>query len=255
MSRILDLTEDKSESWYNSLGQPIYDCDLRKARKEQLFPRVTSILGVWPKPELNAWKGEQLVLSALSLPRQDQEPLDAFAKRVVEDSKAQVSKAAQWGTDFHKLTELAMAGQAPVVPEDYYPHYSHWHKWYNETVQEVIGAEVVLVNNTLGYGGRMDNFLKIDGSRVLADLKSRSVKNGKPAWYDEQVMQLAAYGACLPVQDLPAPQKFLSIVINRDKPEPPYLHWWTDEEVNQGWERFRACFNLWKLYKKYNPAG
>ena len=66
-------------------GNGMRSATLRDARKVNAFPSVTNILGVLAKPALDAWKQEQAILAALTLPRRDDEPLDSFAHRVVAD--------------------------------------------------------------------------------------------------------------------------------------------------------------------------
>jgi hypothetical protein len=78
---------------------------LRDARKFDLVPSVTNVLGVIAKPELTAWLQEQAVLAALTLPRIDGESEDVFAKRVVTDSLTTRDGAADFGTAFHHGAE------------------------------------------------------------------------------------------------------------------------------------------------------
>ena len=74
------VTPESSSHWYDAAGNPRYDATLRTARKENLYPSVTSILSVVSKPGLDAWKMEQVALAALTLPRHPNEALDACAK-------------------------------------------------------------------------------------------------------------------------------------------------------------------------------
>lgn len=255
--KILDIPIKRDEAWYRPTGEPVYDINIRTARKDGLFPRVTNIIGLYPKPFLDSWKIEQAILAALTLPRIENEPLEAFAKRVVDDSQRQTKDTAEWGTQFHSYIERIMAG-AGVVPEElnsFQPFVYNWSQWFHAQVQEVLALERVVVSNAYGYAGRMDHLWVMDGEVMVADTKTRSVKGGKPAFYDEQAMQLAAYGRCLPNMELPAPTCYMSVIVNRDRPEPPYVKIWKPEEIELGWQRFRACFELWKAVQSYNPAA
>lgn len=254
--KIINVTGKKPESWYRANGEPVYDADLRAARKESLLPRVSNILSVWPKPFLEEWKAEQLLLSAATLPPLPGEPPDAYAHRVVEDSKKEAEQAAQWGTEFHRLVEAIMVGQDIAPAPEFILPIDEFYKWHNENVVEPIAMEHIVTNVELGYAGRLDLFFvhKTLG-KVLADIKTRNVKNGKPAWYDEQAMQLWAYRQALPdAQVHETPDACLSIVINRNSPEPPYTHVWDDDEMDMAGQRFKACLHLWQLWKKYNPT-
>ena len=105
----MTLIERQAPShWYLQDGRPFHEIanasgtgnravTLRDARKVLAFPSVTNVLGVLAKPGLDAWKIEQGIMAALTLPRRPDEPLDAFARRVVEDMGEQVEKAADLG--------------------------------------------------------------------------------------------------------------------------------------------------------------
>jgi hypothetical protein len=74
---------------------------LADARKVLALPSVTNVLAVLAKPGLDAWKIEQGIMAALTLPRVADEPLDMFARRVVTDMGEQVERAADFGTSIH----------------------------------------------------------------------------------------------------------------------------------------------------------
>ena len=107
---------DKAAHWYTRDGAPAYEVPradgkgmrattVRDARKDDLVPSVTTVLRVLANPVLEAWKQEQCVLSALTLPREDDESEDDYAKRVVLDSKETSRKAMTLGTDVHAAIE------------------------------------------------------------------------------------------------------------------------------------------------------
>ena len=90
----------ESVHWYGKDGSPQYTVKakdgsdrpttLRDARKLDLVPSVTTILKVAAKPGLEAWKLEQMLLSALTLPRTQNEPEKDFIARIVEIGRAHV---------------------------------------------------------------------------------------------------------------------------------------------------------------------
>ena len=70
------------------------------------------------KPALDAWKQEQAILAALTLPRRDDEPLDSFAHRVVADMTEQVRDAADLGSAVHAAIEVYLqTGEPPENPD------------------------------------------------------------------------------------------------------------------------------------------
>ena len=98
------IEREEPSHWYLRDGRPFHSVPtidgltrpvtLRDARKTLALPSVTNLLGILAKPGLDAWKVEQGIIAALTLPRDPAEPLDQFAKRVAIDSKEQVVKAA-----------------------------------------------------------------------------------------------------------------------------------------------------------------
>src|SRR6476469_5111583 len=101
------IDRQPASHWYLRDGQPFHEiakkdgsgkraATLADARKVGALPSVTNVLGVLAKPGLDAWKIEQGIVAALTLPRGNDEPLDAFARRVVVDMGEQVEKAADF---------------------------------------------------------------------------------------------------------------------------------------------------------------
>ena len=118
----MEVKEHLKESghWYDRQGNPRYtvkgangrerNTTLRDARKYDLVPSVTTILNVAAKPGLEAWKQQQLLLAALTLPKGDEESIDAYAERVLKDSKEQASEARDLGTEIHAKVQGAFEG-------------------------------------------------------------------------------------------------------------------------------------------------
>ena len=110
----------ESGHWYTRNGEPMYtvkanngqqrNTTLRDARKLDLIPSVTTILNVAAKPGLEAWKQQQILLAALTLPRAENESIDAYAERVIQDSKQQAQDARDLGTDIHAKVQNAFEG-------------------------------------------------------------------------------------------------------------------------------------------------
>jgi len=110
----------ESGHWYTRNGEPMYtvqgakgqqrNTTLRDARKLDLIPSVTTILNVAAKPGLEAWKQQQILLAALTLPKHEGESIDAYAERVIQDSKQQAQDARDLGTDIHAKVQNAFEG-------------------------------------------------------------------------------------------------------------------------------------------------
>src|ERR1043166_7848966 len=136
---------------------------LADARKVLALPSVTNVLGVLSKPTLEAWKIEQGILSALTLPRQPDEDLGAFAKRVVSDMGEQVEKAADFGSAIHAACEAYALNKQ--LPEDValLAFMDDWVRWFDTNVERVACIEQVFVNHEHGYAGRVDMVALLKG--------------------------------------------------------------------------------------------
>src|SRR3954462_4447364 len=120
------IQRQPASHWYLRDGRPFHEIakkdasgnrpvTLADARKVLAFPSVTNVLGFLAKPGLDAWKIEQGIMAALTLPRRPDEPLDSFAHRVVADMGEQVEKAADLGSAIHNACEVyAINKQVPT---------------------------------------------------------------------------------------------------------------------------------------------
>jgi len=257
-----------SAHWYDKDGKPCHSVpyadkkranesrptNLTDARKLNLLPSVTSILGIIAKPQLDDWKQTQAVMSALTLPRKEGEIDDDFAKRVVLDSREQVSEAASRGTKVHAAIEqfLLFGEICPDVSvrEIFLPFVD----WAKENILDICYSERVLVGD--GYAGTCDLKAEIRGvGLAIADFKTRRPYNGKFAGYITDNLQLSAYRAAdaLHQPHTIAPHR-LSIFINSEEPSLPHVHPWPTEDNDASFAAFMAAFTLWKYEKNYNPS-
>src|SRR5690349_19123565 len=121
------IQRQPASHWYLRDGTPFHEIakkdgsgnrpvTLADARKVRALPSVTNVLNVLAKPGLDAWKIEQGIMAALTLPRGTEESLDSFAHRVVSDMGEQVDKAADFGTAIHNACEVYALHKQP--PED-----------------------------------------------------------------------------------------------------------------------------------------
>ncbi len=84
----------------------------------------------------------------------------------------------------------------------------------------------------------------------LDDFKTSGVKDkAKPPFYDNYPIQLAAYQTAWAQPGV----RCRSIVINTLEPEQPYVRIWTPEEIEEGWERFKLCYEMFVSVKRYDP--
>ena len=235
---------------------------LRDARKVGAYPSVTNVLGVLAKPALDAWKQEQAILAALTLPRREGESEDDFAKRVVEDMGAQVNKAADLGSAVHRACEVY--AQTHELPE--HPGvarlFAPVQEWFDTMVEAVRLVERVVVHHALGFGGTVDLVakLRLTGTWSVVDFKTQRLKRdtkgqSKPNFYDTWALQLEAYRQGLLAEaDGPAPQDIVSVVISSDEPAPVAVKVWPRELLPNCWRAFQCAHHLWTWNKGYQPV-
>ena len=243
----------KSESghWYTQEGDPMYtiigangkerNTTLRDAKKDNLVPSVTTVLGMIAKPSLENWKINQALNSALTLERNEDESFEAFVYRCKEDSKKIGKKAAEEGTRIHALIENGFLGNATSKP------YEIIMEWLNEHYpdEEWIAEDSFCANT--GYGGKIDLYSK---SGIFVDFKTKDNLEGKdPAKlvYDEHGMQLSAYAQGCGFDDVDR----VSIFVDREDTELIACHIWDKESQDKHREMFNSILNYWKLVKNY----
>jgi hypothetical protein len=265
------VTADRASHWYRyeeSQWRAFYECErkdgkglkavtLREAREFAAVPSVTNVLNIVAKPGLEAWKANQYIEAALTLPRLPNEPLDVFAGRVVEDAEKRSATARDFGSRIHKAIEQYLT--EPVTDfGDLKPFMDPVVNWIKTNVSEFHGAEIIVGSRELGYAGRLDLDCDLKGhstpaGRALVDFKTQGLKNGKPpTFYVEWARQLSAYqrarqqetGAWIP--------NLVSVVIDSGKPQEPFSHVWQD--TNRHWRAFEHCLALWKDEKGYDPS-
>ena len=257
----MKLFSPDNAHWYRPNGEALHTVtsangvqrptDLRDARKLGLLPSVTNVLGIIAKRDLEDWKMEQAVLAALTLPRREGESLDAFAHRVVQDSKGGVRSAAEFGTAFHAGAVL-VAKSITVDPAGPCAAWlDHYRAWFQANCARLVWTEQVLVNAELGYAGTADLLMEHQAfGLTLVDLKTRKLgrrgMNPYPSW----CYQLAAYRRALG-----KPVCCMNLIVNSDAASTPVEHLWSEEELERAWEAFEAAQVIWRAEKEYDPRA
>ena len=234
----------ESSHWYTRNGEPMYtvqgakgqqrNTTLRDARKYDLVPSVTTILNVAAKPGLEAWKKQQLLLAALTLPKLDDESIDAYADRVLEDSKRQAQEARDLGTEIHAKIQSAFEGG----PENDYSTNVEalLHHAYGE--QDWVSEQSFC--HPQGFGGKVDLHCKA----AVVDIKTKAFgPQDDPQGYDEHLMQLSAYrqGLLLPSA------RCANLFVSTTHPNLVSIYEWTPEDADRGWEMFEALLRFWQV--------
>jgi len=256
--------------WYLRDGRPFHEIakkdgsgnravTLADARKCLALPSVTNVLGVMAKPGLDAWKIEQGIMAALTLPRVENEPLDAFARRVVADMGEQVEKAADFGTAIHAACEVyAINKELPSDPK-LAAHLKEWVRWFDENVERIDSIEQVFVHLDRGYAGRVDMIAKLKGiGWAVVDFKTQKIKRTpkgepRPVFYETWPLQLAAYQQAALASTGKNIAALASVVIDSAQPGP--VHVKVYDNAAEHFRMFLAATELWRYVKGYNPTA
>lgn len=186
----------ESGHWYERDGTPAYTVTakngqnrattLRDARSLSLVPSVTTILNIAAKPGLDTWKQQQVLYSALTLPRREAESEEQWLERVIQDSKATAKAAAERGTIIHAKVQSYFEGKAEP---DFLPTCHAVQKALDEHFGKQNWKAELSFAHELGYGGKSD--LTAEG--FVVDIKTKEGTLDKVDVYAEHGMQLAAY--------------------------------------------------------------
>jgi len=270
MSTVQLISPERPSHWYVHEGErwhAFYECPkksgdgmkavtIREARERRAVPSVTNVLNVLAKPGLEAWKATQYIEAALTLPKLPNEPLDAYAKRVVEDAEAKSASARDFGSRIHKAIEQYLT--VPVVDfGELTPFMEPVVNWIKTNVGEFYGAEIIVGSQELGFAGRLDLDCELTGrstpaGRALVDFKTQGIKSGKPpTYYSEWGKQLAAYQQARQDETGDWISHLVSVVIDSGKPQTSFTHVWQD--THHHWKMFQHCLALWMDERDYDP--
>ena len=260
------LKKDQSQSthWYKADGSPCHrlpraggdglrPTTLRDAKRLRLFPSVTSILGIFAKPQLDKWKMRQVALASMCLDRTEGESDDYFADRIIEEAFAQVEQAADLGSRIHEALEKHFEGVP--VPDDLTVYTRPVFDWKEAKQLEFVERELCLVNKAHGFAGTMDVACRYGREGMGAiDFKTRKTKPGVEVMpYDGQAMQIAAYGATDSGEGN-LPRLFgANVYISTTEPGRIAVCAYTPQQLMAEWEVFKMACAMWRHTKGYDP--
>ena len=238
--------------WYDRSGKPQYkiigangkerNTNLRDARKHNYLPSVTTILQIMDKPALGIWLQDRVLESALTLPRTDKETDKEYIRRIKKDSQEISSLARDTGTEIHDACESAFKGRTITKK------YKNLALKVKAEIETEISTDLVSEESfgcELGYGGKVD----LNAHNIVIDIKTKEFLKPKMA-FDEQLMQLVAYGHGLGYYMLEV--EYFNVFVSWDG-DIQIHKWGTVDEVIRAWGMFKACLKLWQLKHKYVP--
>ena len=267
---VLKKDQSQSSHWYKTDGTPCHrlprsrggglrpttlPTTLRDARRLQLLPSVTSILGIFAKPQLDQWKMRQVALASMRLERTRGESDDYLADRIIDEAFAQVEQAADLGSRIHDALEKYYDG-VPVA-DDLQVYTRPVVEWKDAKQLEFVERERKVVNTEHGFAGTMDVACRYghDGIGVI-DFKTKKTKPGvavKP--FDGQAMQIAAYGATYWGEANLSRMFGANVYISTTEPGRLEVCSYSPEELIAEWQVFKLACVIWRHAKKYDPRS
>jgi hypothetical protein len=231
--------------WYETTtGKPCYtqiakngkerDTTLRDAKKlGNIVPSVTSILKEANKPALQDWIANNLMMSALTLPKIETETEDEWIARVKKDSKEQSQKAAERGSYVHDCVEKGYKGEVLAL-EDAKWFYSVKNCLDKELNNPDLQAEVSFANYK--FGGKVD----LSNKNFIIDIKTTEKDLATIKTWDDHAMQLAAYQYGLNYLNAQCGIIYINVLTEESK-----LIILTEEEIIRGANMFYSLLDYW----------
>lgn len=142
-------------------------------------PSVTTILKIVDKPALTYWLQKEIFNATL-----DGAETFAQAKAKVD---AISKKAMDVGLRVHEYVGHHGSGIVPVKYDDLMNYYKAYHQWLLDYKPVILENEVTVTSKKYGYKGTLDRLARVNGKKVLIDLKT-----GKGV-YDSVELQTSAY--------------------------------------------------------------
>jgi hypothetical protein len=254
------VTVESSGHWYDAEGRSAHvilgkngnerNTTVADARKLGLYPSVTSILGIMDKPQLTNWKIEQAIMSSLTLPKEENETLEEYAKRIVKDSRESTKKAAEHGSRMHECMEDILLGRPVSRDEILAPYIKTFREWAEKNVEKTYWCEKALVG--AGYAGRCDAYVKLkDVGDAIIDLKNRKVNPRYEPFFETDIAQLWAYRSASENPKCAC----VSVVLASNDATKLETKVWDEDELYQAGIAFCAMQKVWAWVKGYTPPG
>lgn len=158
-----------------------------------VVPGVTGILRVIDKPALMPW-AQGLIAEAAILHRGELDNwvkvggVDGAIQLLRRAAETQRDKAANVGSEVHRLAEALVRKQEVTVPEDLVGYVTAYLDWQTAFQPEYLAVEEMVYSESGKYAGTLDAIAVIAGETWLLDVKTSK------GTYAETALQLAAYG-------------------------------------------------------------
>ena len=229
-----------SSHWYTRDGEPAYDATLRDARKLDLVPSVTSIIGILDKPAIVAWKVNTMLECAWDINGTNKE---SWIAEVEAKWQAETSKAANVGTAIHDFAETYCNERKAEKVIGYEKQCALLAEWIDANIKTCTCEKSF---SAMGYGGRIDAYgTLVDGRSFLLDFKTQNCKDKKATFYPEWKWQLAAYSNYFDIMQ----NVIMSVVIDTGDIDKIQVKVYTYDEIIEADDIFMALKRTFYILK------
>lgn len=241
----------ESGHWYTKDGTPAYttigktgerNTTLRDARKLGLLPSTTTIIRILSSAGLDLWKQQQVLLAALTLPRESNEPEQEWLKRVMQDSRATGMDAANRGTAIHAIIQ-------GYFEQMYMPQKPAYLENIDKALADAFGNQPWISEKSfghpLGFGGKVDLMAKPingQGCGFVVDFKTKETDLDKVDVYFEHELQLASYREGLGMPTARCAIVFVNALTNQVR-----LIEIEQDRLQKGWECFEHLLRVYQI--------
>lgn len=263
--------------WYTPQGEARHFINgrattLRDARKENLLPSVTTILGILDKPALTNWKLKQVTEACWDCGDWE-EDYNAYHKEMLNRALGPDVTGVDRGGEIHDCNETIFLGHGiahfPLDIQEIALEATGEICGYTATDPQDFSPEQIVIGN--GYGGKVD----LHNDDFVIDWKTKSIDDiNKKMAYPEHAMQLAAYAVALAGLTLKGSfgvnkdgfwmeegtkwivdRRCINVFIDRTEPGKVVIHEWKPEEIELAWKKFKLLVEYWQLDKNYFPEA
>ena len=252
-----------SDHWYNEEGCPQHfradgrPTTLREARKENLFPSATTIIGILDKPQLTKWIKDQVAKAAFEHRPSEGESPEGYANRINNLAYRQTSEAANYGTRFHKAAEDYFNGEG--LDEEFRLQLEPIIAWKESKGISFDEREYSFASAKHGFGGCIDIVASNQSeTKMIVDFKTRkSNPKYKMTPYGQEILQIGCYSCGYHGEEAVLNNEVygVNIFVSSTEPGRVEIHGYKPEEVKKGWQLFEAISKVWFKIKKYDPRS
>ena len=199
-----------------------------KLKDGTIVPSVTTITGLFAKPQLVSWANR------LGLKRID-------VTKYVDDKAEIGSLAHELVLNYFKQEETDLSDYSPKVVEQAQNSFKSFQKFIEGKDIKVKGVEMQMVSEEYKYGGTCDLFAEVDGVLTLIDWKTGS------GIFKTMGFQLSAYANLIKENFGVLPKTMMIVRIPRSDDEEFEVK---SFDFEKNWEIFKRLLEIYYLLRR-----